>query len=614
MGMRSLSVPVQAEKPASPRPSDSILEVGKKAAKAIKKTAKFAENNENNTNVMSAPVVPPISMKNMAEMRSKRITLAVSSPKKESKPKLIRSKSLSYGFKNSWDYSSNFVDPEEAYEDEALRILQESIELREAEKKDFEKIKNTIIAQATEEDSPRSTPDLKKENGHILGVSKERMVNLITSPLNTIAPEVFHRFLLTYRLWFLPEELLRMICERYKSTSRGRSGSMITFNSDEEARVALWVKVLDVIKIWIARNPHDFMTSSARTQLEIFTSEAITSVNNLDSDTNKRSLLQLIDLLMSSVAKLGAGASIRRWSVRAKQSGYMRPLQPVKNEKLTSVLEIAPVEFARQLSVHWKKLLDRIHPADFILLKNNNVGRGALMSLTDEFNTLTNWVTHEIVTTANIKKRVKLIEHFLLIIKKLLELNNFLGATGIFFGTQMMACQRLRQTWKEINKKHKEFIASLTSLFAPLGNFAMLRKAITKRSNLVGSATIPFLPIIQKDVVALHEVYKDTIEDDLINMKKIETLGTCLLPFWECQQVSYKIIEVPQIQEFIMKIGPIVEDRKLMQYSKQCEPPVLEHSKEYKTRTKEKKKEVKKRKRAKAAEDPIKAIFGSIIS
>jgi hypothetical protein len=103
--------------------------------------------------------------------------------------------------------------------------------------------------------------------------------------------------------------------------------------------------------------------------------------------------------------------------VRAKQSGYMRPLQPVKNEKLTSVLEIAPVEFARQLSVHWKKLLDRIHPADFILLKNNNVGRGALMSLTDEFNTLTNWVTHEIVTTANIKKRVKLIEHFLLIIK-----------------------------------------------------------------------------------------------------------------------------------------------------------------------------------------------------
>jgi hypothetical protein len=44
------------------------------------------------------------------------------------------------------------------------------------------------------------------------------------------------------------------------------------------------------------------MTSSARTQLEIFTSEAITSVNNLDNDTNKRSLLQLIDLLMSSVA------------------------------------------------------------------------------------------------------------------------------------------------------------------------------------------------------------------------------------------------------------------------------------------------------------------------
>jgi hypothetical protein len=191
MGMRSLSVPVQAEKPASPRPSDSILEVGKKAEKAIKKTAKFAENNENNTNVMSAPVVPPISMKNMAEMRSKRITLAVSSPKKEIKPKLIRSKSLSNGFKNSWDYSSNFVDPEEAYEDDALRILQESIQLLEAEKKDFEKIKNTIIARAKEEDSPRSTPDLKKENGHILGVSKERIVKLITSPLNTIGKQAF---------------------------------------------------------------------------------------------------------------------------------------------------------------------------------------------------------------------------------------------------------------------------------------------------------------------------------------------------------------------------------------------------------------------------------------
>ncbi len=95
----------------------------------------------------------------------------------------------------------------------------------------------------------------------------------------------------------------------------------------------------------------------------------------------------------------------------------MRPLQPVKKEKLTSILEIAPVEFARQLSVYWKKLMDRIQPADFILTKNNNAGRSALMSLTDEFNTLTNWVTHEIVTTANLKQRVKLLEHFLLIIK-----------------------------------------------------------------------------------------------------------------------------------------------------------------------------------------------------
>ncbi len=32
--------------------------------------------------------------------------------------------------------------------------------------------------------------------------------------------------------------------------------------------------------------------------------------------------------------------------------------------------------------------------------------------------------------------------------QKLLELNNFLGATGVFFGTQMMASQRLKQTWK----------------------------------------------------------------------------------------------------------------------------------------------------------------------
>lgn len=120
--------------------------------------------------------------------------------------------------------------------------------------------------------------------------------------------------------------------------------------------------------------------------------------------------------------------------------------------------------------------------------------------------------------------------------------------------------------------------------------------------------------IIQKDVVALHEVYEDKLEDDLINMKKIEALGTCLLFFWECQQSSYRIIEVPQIQAFIQSIGPVVEDRKLMQYSKQCEPPVLEHSKEYKGRTKEKKKEQKKRKRAKAATDPIKAIFGSLMN
>ena len=93
---------------------------------------------------------------------------------------------MSDGFKNSWDYSSNFVDPEEAFEDETLKSLQESIELLELEKRYFEKIKNTIIARAQAEDSPRGTPDLKKENGIILGVSKERMVKLITNPVDIV--------------------------------------------------------------------------------------------------------------------------------------------------------------------------------------------------------------------------------------------------------------------------------------------------------------------------------------------------------------------------------------------------------------------------------------------
>ena len=81
----------------------------------------------------------------------------------------------------------------------------------------------------------------------------------------------------------------------------------------------------------------------------------------------------------------------------------MRPLQPNKAESLTSVLEIAPIEFARQLSVYWKKIFDRIQPIEFISTKSDQ--KSALKSLIDEFNTSSNWVAHEIVSTANLKEK-----------------------------------------------------------------------------------------------------------------------------------------------------------------------------------------------------------------
>ncbi|KAJ3108337.1 hypothetical protein HDU97_001462 [Phlyctochytrium planicorne] len=116
-------------------------------------------------------------------------------------------------------------------------------------------------------------------------------------------------------------------------------------------------------------------------------------------------------------------------------------------------------------------------------------------------NAIRNWTSLEILSTRLPKPRRRVIEKFIHIARRCIDLHNFHTSLFIVSGLLSPPVQRLKKTWENIQPKDLAMLKEMETLLDPSGNMRNLRNAMSK----AGVPSLPFFPIVMKDLTFLND-------------------------------------------------------------------------------------------------------------
>jgi len=111
------------------------------------------------------------------------------------------------------------------------------------------------------------------------------------------------------------------------------------------------------------------------------------------------------------------------------------------------------------------------------------------MELIDQSNTISRWVTTQVLITEGRTAQSRLISKFIRIARKCVKMNNFNSAMDVVIGLGDNSVQRLKVVWERLTPKVLNYWKELEDLFSPRHNYKRYRRTLKKLK-------VPVLPYL----------------------------------------------------------------------------------------------------------------------
>jgi hypothetical protein len=178
------------------------------------------------------------------------------------------------------------------------------------------------------------------------------------------------------------------------------------------------------------------------------------------------------------------------------------------------------------------------------------------------------WVCTEIlIGDYSIAQRTAVIEKFILIAQRLLELRNFSGLFAILGGLNRAGVQRLKRAWKSVNSSCQNLYTNLFAVTNSERNFQAYKDEIQK-SNL---PCIPYLGVTTSNAYKIEDANPDTI-DGMVNVTKIHMFAKIYKELMYYQRGKYQIVEEETMQIYLDNLPACPSEDLLYKHSLFIEP------------------------------------------
>eukprot|EP01103_Thecamoeba_quadrilineata_P006394 TRINITY_DN1611_c0_g1_i1.p1 TRINITY_DN1611_c0_g1~~TRINITY_DN1611_c0_g1_i1.p1 ORF type:complete len:923 (+),score=205.66 TRINITY_DN1611_c0_g1_i1:75-2843(+) len=414
----------------------------------------------------------------------------------------------------------------------------------------------TSASQEKTEPPPEPAPigdPVMDEKGSVRAGTIVRLVEMLAhdSYLDT---EYMVAFLLTYRSFTTPEELLQLLISRYNTEPDADwdEEKKELFASKNLKQIRL--RVFNVLKHWLTSHYHDFESNPSLLQtLSEFVEDVITASGN---------------------AKTGPAFQLRK-IIKNEQRNFTEhtiqtplPIIPkifspgasltenyAKSPNSVSIFDFDSLEIARQISLLEQSYYKAVQPRECLNQRWNSSKKYELapniIALISRFNNFSRWVTTQIVKQSKVKDRKKLIEKFINIAIKCREINNFNGVMEILAGLADSAVHRLHKTWEEVNSGLVQNYKELQLLMATESNFRNFRTAL----HTTNPPCIPYFGVYLTDLTFIEDGNPDNILGGLINFSKCKKLSVVIREIQQYQQAHYNLEAVGPLKDLLAELS-----------------------------------------------------------
>jgi len=250
-------------------------------------------------------------------------------------------------------------------------------------------------------------------------------------------------------------------------------------------------------------------------------------------------------------AKLLAGESATKTSVTDDKEE-----KPVSAKtKKTRLTDLDYNEFARQLTLKEFELYSQITQTE-CLDKSWNGKYGSLggfphiQKFIANSNDLTNFVSTEIVSHNDSKKRVTIIKYFVNVAEKCRSLNNFSSMTAIISALYSSPIHRLKKTWKQVSEKTMTLMNKMNDLMNSTRNFSEYREHLRF---IHDKPCVPFLGVYLSDLTFTTRGNPDHLHGDnkLVNFAKRTKTVEILREISRYQSLPYNLRMNDEYQDYI---------------------------------------------------------------
>eukprot|EP00026_Physarum_polycephalum_P001826 Phypoly_transcript_01829.p1 GENE.Phypoly_transcript_01829~~Phypoly_transcript_01829.p1 ORF type:complete len:904 (+),score=160.18 Phypoly_transcript_01829:247-2958(+) len=374
--------------------------------------------------------------------------------------------------------------------------------------------------------------DVREQSGRrqVKGATLKKLVERLTDP-QVSDPTFLLQFIITYRSFTNPHELLELLKVRYES---GIEVNPEASDAEKEAlaqkQLIVRLRVYNVIRHWIDKQWMDFLED--QTLVEKLLSYA-TTINEVVSSKSSA-----IDKLMEK--KMAEGEKQKKIMFNMSPPDSHIPTVPKDKWKL---LDIHPEEIARQMTLMEYTLFKAIKPWEYLCwnTKMKQTKSANILSMINKFNVMSKWVQTEVLSgRESAKQRAITIGRFLEICEHLRALKNYNGIMEILSGLNASAVHRLKLTWACLSAKQNEVFQDFNA-FTTGKNYANLRTAL----HTLQPPCIPYLGMYLTDL---------TFINDGIPLYLPET---CLINFDKCRKVSASVLEIMQYQQTPFCLHPV---------------------------------------------------------
>ncbi|KAG4304720.1 hypothetical protein PORY_001773 [Pneumocystis oryctolagi] len=353
-------------------------------------------------------------------------------------------------------------------------------------------------------------------------------------------------FLLTYRTLISADDFFDLLVKRFMVVPPGNLKSHELEIWMEKKQKPIRLRVFNILKIWLENyfmEPIDENSKKLLNRIKEFT------VNILSESIPVENLIRIIDKRIKNEDETHFRRLILNIGLNTPT-----PILP-KNLKKFKLLDLDPLEVARQLTLIESRIYNKIKPIECLdkaWSKNlTNDTAENIKSMIIKSNQITGWVTHSILSQSEIKKRVDIMKHFINIADRCRSLNNFSTVTSIISGINSAPIHRLKRTWELVSKKTINIFDSLNKIMDSAKNFSEYRELL----HVINPPCVPFLGVYLTDLTFIEDGNPNMIKNskDLINFSKRIKTAEVIREIQQYQSVSYSFQIVPEIQTYLLQ-------------------------------------------------------------